>query len=246
MKQIVEINEVICRSEQGMSRPFICRDEVGNQLWVKGAAWRSKELAAEWICARLAEELALPLAEFSLVSVDEDLICYSAVPEIASLGAGVGFGSFHESGAVEINYTDVAKIEEELRADILLFDYWVQNADRAMGSNGGNPNLLWHADREQVVVIDHNAAFEDGFSKEEFFAKHIFRESLTQWSATFRESRQQKILELLRKLPDIYSLVPESWYVDDDLTGFSVELNRMKDVLMRAEADASHFWEVQL
>jgi len=74
MKQVVEINEVICRSTQGMSQPFICRDESGRKLWVKGSGWRSKELAAEWICAQLASEWGLPLADFSLVSVDDDLI----------------------------------------------------------------------------------------------------------------------------------------------------------------------------
>ena len=243
---MVEVNEVICRSTQGMSQPFICRDESGRKLWVKGSGWRSKELAAEWICAQLAREWGLPLADFSLVSVDDDLIRYSAISDIASLGAGIGFGSFHEDGAGEVNYLDIPKIDEELRADILLFDYWVQNGDRMLEPCGGNPNLLWHAAPENVVMIDHNGAFEDNFLQVEFFKTHIFRESLAAWGESFRKNRQQKILELLGKLPDICALLPEAWYDDNELTGFSAELARMKQVLSRIEKDPNAFWEVSL
>jgi len=192
------------------------------------------------------KEWGLPLAEFSLVSVADDLIRFGAVPGIASLGAGIGFGSFHEDGAVEINYTDIVKIDKSLRADILLFDYWVHNADRALSANGGNPNLLWHADKEQLVVIDHNAAFEDDFSQADFFKHHIFRDSVAGWGESFRESRQQKILEVLGKFPDICALVPEAWYADNELTGFSAELVRMKQVLNRIKENPNAFWEVSL
>jgi len=127
-----------------------------------------------------------------------------------------------------VNYLDLPKIDDELRADILLFDYWVQNGDRILEPCGGNPNLLWHAVPENVVMIDHNGAFEDNFSQIEFFKTHIFRESSAVWGESFRQNRQQKILEILGKLPDTCALLPEAWYADDELTGFSAELARMK------------------
>lgn len=150
---MIEINEVIRRSEQGVTRPFVCRDEQGRQLWVKGPAWRSTELAAEWICARLAHLWGLPLAEYSLVSVADDLIRLSAIPQIASLGSGTGFGSFHAEGAAELDYADIQKIDITLQAEILLFDYWVQNGDRILGETGGNPNLLWQAHQGCELIL---------------------------------------------------------------------------------------------
>jgi hypothetical protein len=241
---MIEINEVIRRSDQGVTRPFVCRDATGRQLWVKGRAWATRELAAEWICARLAHIWGLPLADYSLVSVADDLIRLSAVPEIASLGSGIGFGSFHAEGAAELDYADIQKIDAPLRAEILLFDYWVQNGDRILGEHGGNPNLLWQAHQDRLVVIDHNAAFFNGFYAPEFFRTHIFHDSLVQWDAGFREKHHKKLLEFLDQLPDIWGAIPEEWFADDDLTGFSAELSRMKDVLTRMGNDVDAFWEV--
>lgn len=61
---MITIKEVIRRSEQGVTRPFVCRDENANQLWVKGSAWLPKDLVAEWICAQLAQEWGLPVAKY--------------------------------------------------------------------------------------------------------------------------------------------------------------------------------------
>ncbi len=73
---MITIKEVICRSDQGVTHPFVCRDENGNQLWVKGAAWLAKDLIAEWICARIAKEWGLPVEWFDDVrpnSLQEEL-----------------------------------------------------------------------------------------------------------------------------------------------------------------------------
>ena len=241
---MIEICEVIRWSDQGVTRPFICRDEQGRQLWVKGRAWSSKELAAEWVCARLAHLWGLPVAKFSLVTVADDLIRLSAVPQIASLGSGIGFGSFHVGGAAELDYTDVQKIDANLQAEILLFDYWVQNGDRILGDNGGNPNLLWQPHQDRLVVIDHNSAFARDFSASEFFQQHVFHDARAQWNSEFREQHQKKLLELLGQLSDIWESIPEEWSVDDDVTGFSTDLIRMKDILHRVEKNPEAFWEV--
>lgn len=241
---MIEIHEVIRRSDQGVTRPFVCRGADGRQLWVKGRAWSPRELAAEWICARLGQRWGLPLADCSLVSVSDDLIRLSAVPEISSLGSGTGFGSVHAEGSVELDYTDIRKVDTGMRAEILLFDYWIQNGDRILGESGGNPNLLWQPHRNQLVIIDHNSAFAADFSSREFFCQHIFYKSLTRWDAGFREKHQKKMLEFLRHLPDILGTVPEEWFVDDDLTGFSAELARMKRILSRIKMEPEEFWGV--
>ena len=243
---MVEIVEVIRRSDQGVTQPFICRDENGRQLWVKGRAWAPRQLVSEWICAELARLWKLPVADYSLVSVSSELIDLSAVREISSLGSGIGFGSVHAEGAVELDYADVEKIDEHLRAEILLFDYWINNGDRVLGSAGGNPNLLWQPHAEQLVIIDHNSAFAHEFSNSEFFQNHVFRDSLTLWSHELRERQHKKLLEFLDCLPDIWRAVPEEWFADDELTGFSAELNRMKNILHRVKENEESFWKVCL
>lgn len=243
---MIVINEVVRRSNQGVTRPYICRDEIGRQLWVKGRSWSVRELAAEWVCACLARAWGLPLAGFDLVSVSPELVSFSAVPEIASLGSGIGFGSFNAVGAAELDHGDIESIDPELRADILLFDYWVRNGDRILGEKGGNPNLLWIVQESQLVIIDHNMAFETGFSTSDFMRNHVFGESLALWRPEFRELRHKKLLAIVGQLPDILSSVPEEWFRNDDIlsTPLSEELQRVDGILRQVETGPDEFWGV--
>jgi hypothetical protein len=64
--------------------------------------------------------------------------------------------------------------------------------------------------------------------------------------AAFREKHHKKLLAFLSQLPDIWGSIPEEWFADDDLTGFSAELTRMKKILSRIETNAEEFWGVCL
>ncbi len=243
---MIEINQVIRRSDQGVSCPYICRDASGRQLWVKGSAWLASDLASEWICAQLAQEFGLPVAGFGLVSVASDLIEYSAISDIASLGAGIGFGSFHATGATELDYGDIEKIDKALLADVLLFDYWIHNDDRGLGEKGGNPNMLWKMPEEQLVLIDHNAAFDVEFTPPNFFKNHAFGAAHYYWDEEYRANRQKKLLAILEKLPDKLASLPEEWFSDDEIRAIPLksEIERMQDILRRIESDPNKFWEV--
>ena len=243
---MIQVSEVIRRSDQGVTRPFICRDEEGRQLWVKGAAWSKSELVAEWICAQLALQWGLPLAEFDLAFVEPDIVAFSVVPEIASLGVGCGFGSIHAHGAAELNFSDISKIDIELRADLLLFDYWVQNEDRILGEGGGNPNLLLKVESFDLVVIDHNSAFDIEFNRNNFFENHVFSQSIEAWDEEFKKSRHEKILALLQTLPDTIRSIPEEWFEGDDELGHALiaEVDRVGKTLSRVSKDPQVFWEV--
>lgn len=242
---MIEINEVIRRSDQGVTHPFVCRDSEGRQIWVKGRAWSSKDLVAEWVAARLGTLWGLPLAEYDLVSVSEDLVRFSALPQISSLGSGIGFGSIHAQGAAELDYADIESISPSLRAEILLFDYWIQNSDRILGSSGGNPNLLWQSHNEQLLVIDHNSAFESDFSESHFFEQHVFHESRLHWDQPFRQEYHKKLLDILGHLPDICSSIPEDWFADDEVTGIYAHFERIRSKLLRVETESDSFWGTQ-
>jgi hypothetical protein len=178
--------------------------------------------------------------------VPDELVSWSNVPGIASLGSGIGFASIHETGASELDYGDIDGIAPQLRADILLFDYWVQNEDRKLGKKGGNPNLLWVALERRPVMIDHNLAFDVEFDSQILFTQHAFGADLETWDAGFRAKRQKKLLAILGALPDILDSIPEEWFADDAIRDvpLAAEVARMKRVLRRVEATPDEFWEV--
>ena len=245
---MIEINEVVRRSRQGVSHPFVCKDTNDRIIWVKGAAWGITDLVSEWVCACLAKDLELPLAECDLVSVPKELVEFSTVPEIDSLGAGIGFGSFDVADSAEFDYANIDDVDPELRADILLFDYWVHNEDRILGEQGGNPNMLWVINDNKPVMIDHNMAFDREFSFSDFIKNHAFGESVELWNSGFRKIRHEKLLAILEQLPSIISSVPEDWFIEDDLRQNSLaeEIEYINMILGRVRTDPDEFWEVSV
>ena len=88
MKMIVE---VIGKVDQGYSNPYECLDEDGNSFIVKGLP-RSSQIS-EWICANLATEFGLPVAEYELVEIPEELYDELSDDAQQALGCGLAFGS---------------------------------------------------------------------------------------------------------------------------------------------------------
>lgn len=89
----VEIVEILRRSEQGRTRPFLCRGDDGHTYFVKGRGAGLRSLIIEWLCGHLALAFGLPVAEFELVEVPEALVDTQLLPEAGDLGAGPAFGS---------------------------------------------------------------------------------------------------------------------------------------------------------
>ena len=70
----LEIVEIIGRSEQGFTRPYICRCGDGDVYFVKGRSATRRGLVNEWLCANLAQAFGLPIAPFALAEVPQELI----------------------------------------------------------------------------------------------------------------------------------------------------------------------------
>ena len=100
-------------------------------------------LAIEAICAMLAADLNLPIAEPLLVEIDEDFINLVPLKDMKNLLSGsnsIGFGSAHLPNGYAIWATGT-KIPPALVADavgVLAFDLLIQNIDR----KPSNPNCL--------------------------------------------------------------------------------------------------------
>ncbi|WP_245982731.1 HipA family kinase [Trinickia fusca] len=211
--------EVLGRSSQGITEPFLCRGDDGALYYAKGKAAGRKSLVAEWIASSLAEKFGLPVAPFAIGEVDEALVRLGA-PGLADLGAGYVFLSRRVDSVLELTWPNVQEIPIGIRSDVLVFDYWVRNQDRMLTELGGNPNLLWNAGRKEVVVIDHNQAFDADFDCKTFFSSHAFAAS---WDSIFedmidRQRYEDRLGSALGQLDDICDKMPESWWwLGDDL-----------------------------
>lgn len=171
----LKVTEIVRRLDQGMTRPFLVRAEDDALYVAKGRETTQRGLIAEWVCAHLAKALELPIPDFALLDVPQELL-EALDNEGNALGAGFVFGSRQATGVQEFAITQLKRIHAEERRKLLAFDWWVENADRSLTPHGGNPNLLWHAAEGRLLVIDHNLAFDQAFDEPAFLATHVFRE----------------------------------------------------------------------
>ncbi len=173
--QALTVIEIIRRLEQGVTRPFLVRTEDGQLYVAKGREATRRGLMAEWLCAHLARELGLNIPDFTLLDVPPEL-AEAFGPEGGALGSGIVFGSLREADVQEFAVTQLKHIAVEDRCKLLVFDWWVENADRSLTPHGGNPNLLWRAAQSRLIAIDHNLAFDAKFDEPGFFETHVFRD----------------------------------------------------------------------
>lgn len=163
----LEIVEIIGRAQQGITQPFICRGEDDQVYFVKGRGAGRRSLVCEWIAGQLGRRLGLPIAPFEIVEIPEQLLAVAMRDDLNELGVGRAFGS-RKMPVVELSVSLIDQVPEDIQRDVLAFDWWVRNADRSLGETGGNPNLFWDTGNEALVVLDHNQAFDPGFSALDF------------------------------------------------------------------------------
>lgn len=246
--QVVEIVEVIGRANAGVSaNPFICRGENGKEYYVKLENATPEGLIAEWICGHLAREMGLPVAEFCLVTLDEDFA--KSLPDaMREIGHGIGFGSLKAPiGARELLFEDVANIDPLVQADLLAFDAWIANEDRKLGPAGGNPNSMWVPNTDQpLVLIDHDSAFDRDFDKNAFADDHLAGVCRNHWlNNKTRAAWLKKASAAIGLLPKIWDSIPDEWMVNihgDKRTDLTLE--EVKILLDRPLSEPDSFWKV--
>ncbi|HDR9507617.1 TPA: hypothetical protein QDC03_002702, partial [Burkholderia cepacia] len=188
---VIQVMEVLERTTQGITEPFLCRGDDGALYYAKGRAAGRKSLVSEWLASSLAREFGLPIAPFAVGEVDDAIIRFGA-PELADLGAGYVFLSRRAEHVMEFTWLNVQEVSPAVRSDVLIFDYWVRNQDRMLTDLGGNPNLLWAPARKDLVVIDFNQAFDPDFDCDTFFSSHAFAGS---WDHVFEDLLERQHYE---------------------------------------------------
>ncbi len=216
----VEIVEVLRRSEQGMTKPFICRGDDGEIYFVKGIGATRRGQICEWIAGKLGLALGIPVAPFTIVEIPEDLLDLDVGLDLTDLGAGPAFGSLRQE-VMELTASTAMEVPEPVQQDVLAFDWWIRNGDRSLTEKGGNPNLFWEPGHRQLVVIDHNQAFDSDFDAKEFLGYHVFSgQQIKVFGDMLRTVEyNQRFLSALDDWHDICHSLPEAWkYSDLEMT----------------------------
>jgi hypothetical protein len=215
---MIVVEEVIKRSEQGQTAPYVCRGDDGQVYFVKNGALPKRELVAEWLAAHLARAVGLPVPAFDLAEVPASLCDRRMGSWLTDLEPGTGFAS-RRVEAGDFAWSMVAQVSAPQRSLIAAFDWWVHNADRTLSALGGNPNLLWRhgAHGGEVVVIDHNLAFELAFNGEAFLDTHVFAADLKLLAADWvaREQVRQGLVAALGVVDGACATIPEAWHFAD-------------------------------
>ncbi len=106
----VTIVEVIRRSEQGVTEPFVCRGDDENIYFVKGQSAGRESLIKELIVGELAQEFGLPIAPFEILEVPEELVELDSDLNLGDLGFGYCFGSREIPNVDELKIGNISKI----------------------------------------------------------------------------------------------------------------------------------------
>jgi hypothetical protein len=240
----IQIVEILGRSIQGVTRPFRCRCENGDIYYVKGHGATRHSLIAEFICGHLARSFGLPIADFEVVDVPQELIGWGGSTDMHDLGAGLAFGSKAIPHVQEFSVSHLPLVSEQLRKDIVIFDWWVHNADRTLSDRGGNPNLLWNQDACQLAVIDHNQAFDDAFNKQSFSELHVFRENLVSICDDLidRVAYRDRLAAAFAEFELACDNVPPEWWWVDDGVPANFSRDAARAILERFNND--DFWRI--
>lgn len=230
MMRVVQIVRV---SEQGYSHPYQCYDEEGVLRWCKGNHTGLRSLISEWVCARVARAIGLPVPACDILRLEpwqfDEWRRQKGVdlPVLVTEGNPFVFASTHVENA-----KDVMDVERDLRVDnpellakIFLFDECIRNADRT----DCNSNLLSNAG---VHVIDHNNAFDPTFEPKAFAHSHILRRFREEAAAETLQAFERQLGEVVteRFLDEAWSEMPDAW---TDMGGDVLPLDAIKDVLLR-------------
>lgn len=222
----IRIVEILDRAIQGITRPFYCRCEDGHTYFVKGSGAGKQSLIAEYVAGRLARALGLPVPDFDIVEIPSDLIKWCGRNDANELGAGLAFGSRALPHVQEFSISHIPQVDEQIRKDVALFDWWVRNADRTLSEKGGNPNLLWDQQHSRLAVIDHNQAFDTDFDRQLFAQSHVFHANLLDVfdDLVEREIYHNRLAAAFAEFDPACDNVPPEWWSVDN--GVPTSFNR--------------------
>jgi hypothetical protein len=245
---VIKIVEILGRSAQGATRPFICRGDDGKIYYVKGRGAGRRSQLCEWTAGHLARALELPIADFEIVDVPAVLLKLDMPHlDLHELGVGPAYGSVQVTNAAEFSIGDVGRVPATTRRDILLFDWWIRNDDRTLTEKGGNPNLLWDGANQKVVMIDHNLAYNSRFDRRLFLDIHAFAaDGRAVWEDMVeRLSMAKRFSNSLGAFDRACDTAPQEWSFADDDRGVPANFDRVAIRGFLQGCLSQDFWNIE-
>jgi hypothetical protein len=237
------VTAVLGRAPSGVSiRPFLCEDEHARELFVKPFGSLPSSLISEWLVARMAGEMGLPLPDADLVDVPADL-CRAAGH--SDLKPGPAFASVSLGpGAADLQPQDLARIAPVTLAETLVFDAWIRNADRILGPLGGNPNAMMVSPGSRFFLIDHDNAFDPEWEPSAMHQLHLARRQAAHWlDSSHRADWLARARNAFDRFDVFWQELPSEWVEasqESNLTFRSQVLD-----MLRLPFDApDEFWKI--
>lgn len=149
--QTIDAVRAIQAVKNGVTRPYILEGNDGYSYFTKFKEnpETSRILANEFVCAKIAEFLELPLANPCLIRVDSDFLdlygdeISTHIDNDMTITTGLHFGTRKINKAIQI--TNSRMLEEAVNVrvipELILFDQLICNTDR--DQNGGNLLLIY-------------------------------------------------------------------------------------------------------
>ncbi len=223
-----QIKTIVRMSDQGVSLPFLCKDEEEASWWCKGHLSGEQTQRYEWVCANLAKHLSLPIPDFEIKEVPVCLFNLWQIgnPEckdlfVTPLNPFV-FASRRVPGCrdLSVNSPFLVRGDRDLQARILVFDRIIRNMDRT----DGNTNILIDASESDIHIIDHNGAFDPAFDEEQFLEEHVFRNAFLALSPQERQEMADEIHRTASSfdLDAVWNEMPDAW-TDEIGTGLTLD-----------------------
>ena len=133
-----------------------------------------------------------------------------------------------------------------MRRDVLMFDWWIHNADRTLTTRSGNPNLLWGADDEGLVVIDHNAAFDPEFSPRAFSETHVFSGEIPSIFHDLVEPARytERLQRALAAWTEACQNVPDEWWFADEERTVPANFDPEVELALLNRCTQQAFWKL--
>ncbi|PPD04258.1 MAG: hypothetical protein CTY29_06235 [Methylobacter sp.] len=215
---MLQIEQVIRPAEQGITTPFLCKAHDNNYYFIKGYRANIDGLIKEWLGAHLARAFGLEVPDFDVAYLDKQLVANYNGDAASELKAGIVFASKKVDAASELRFETITLVDKQTRLNLLVFDLWVENEDRTLSVNGGNPNLLWKTDKSKLYVFDHNLIFDPRFDKLKFWQTHVFSSVLCNKQADWLEKMEfeRRMKNALDSWQSAWDSLPEEWRIKNE------------------------------
>ncbi|MCC4105042.1 HipA family kinase [Serratia ureilytica] len=229
--------EIIRRINEGSTQPFLCRCNDDRLYVVKSRpSMPPRNLLAEFVSGCIVEDIGLPIPDFKIVNIPEEVIEY--VPDLEQqISPGPAFASLYIEGAASLTFSqsrDESVIPVDEQKLIYVIDKTVLNADRTLTEKGGNVNILYDFGNSKYYLIDHNLSFDQNASEADF-SVHVYAPNSRNWRIDMVDKLElrERILETLRRMPHFLDDIPDEW-IDD---AFFPVINNTLD-----RTDTDEFW----